>query len=620
MKHHQRRLRIGAALLTLCILLCTVPQPLGAQSAEDLSVSQIDTSGYPTVDVYVGSRTGRFSSTTPPPTVTVEELAGGKSEMHTVTGELQQRGVSVIVLVDLHRRMRGLGMPGMSRLDTAREAIRRLIDELHKIGSPNQLGILGYHRDVIEVMPLQPLQSSDAKNYVNLGAPANRLFDILPKGARTPANDPSDPHAMSALSQAVVAAAATLNARSLPGQRQVILIIGNTCDDLRPELTDRNDLNCVTPKDTQEQLNQYKVTGQLSIFGVGVGSDDPRQPLVSPENVEYGFNYTSNFTQIRELAGTSPSQSFFVLHTSDAATAQATWDTFTNQIAAPIANQGVQLKVTFQSNPDLSDGSSRTARLTIGDTQIISLPFDIQNRSLDLFVNGTTIFTSSVTLQPGQYNISASAQLGAVPITQAVSIIVPTPTPNPDQSQNDFLWWPIIVLLVILGCVALLYFFVSRRTNRPKTAPSELDPIPEAETQRVEYPLGAKLRKPYELRSIRGVDKEAPSSYEIESSPILIGSDKNEMDLYINDPSISPRHAELSKEKDQLFVTDRGSHNGTFVNQERLKKDERRALNPGDILTLGETVLALQLTRSGTRRLSDQPDQTSAPAEINTQA
>jgi hypothetical protein len=624
MKHGWFWPHIGAALLTISVLLYIVGRPAHAQRGDNLSITQIDTSRYPDVDVYVSSRDGDHSVIEPPPPITLEELAGAQTKPYTATGELQQRGVSVMVLVDLHRRMRGVGMPDLpdmpptSRLDTARAAIIKLMDGLLQAGAHNQIGVHGYHRDLIEIMPFQPLLSDEAKNYVDVSSPDNRLFDILPKHARTPTNDPTDPHAKSALSQAVVAAVAELQARSLPGQQQVILIIGSTCDDLRPELTLRNDLNCALTQDMLKQLRDYNANNQLSIVGVGVGSEDPDQPLVTPDNIEDGFNYTANFAQMRQLALALPPERFFVLHTPDPAVAPTVWDAFTNEIVRPIVKQGTQLKASFKSDPQLSDAPERTIRLTIGGAQVISLPFDVPRFTVNLFVNGMQVLDSPspIPLQPGQHTISASVQLGAAQkIKPAFDVSVPEEQPAP----FPWLLWSVIILLFVLFvlvCVLVvrMYIWANKRVKvlQPTPQKQEIVPAERRETEPVDYPLGAEPFRPYLLEYIQSQEPLPP--YAIKSALTIIGSAKNRVHLHINDPSVSDQHAKLSLEKDQLFVEALYSHNGTFVNQERLKPGDRRPLKPGDILTVGKTVLALKLTRSDTQILIEQPSQTSAPA------
>ena len=58
------------------------------------------------------------------------------------------------------------------------------------------------------------------------------------------------------------------------------------------------------------------------------------------------------------------------------------------------------------------------------------------------------------------------------------------------------------------------------------------------------------------------------------------------------DEYASARHAQLEPDLDRVWVEDLGSTNGTFVNGERISA--RRALEPGDVLRVGETELRLE--------------------------
>lgn len=70
--------------------------------------------------------------------------------------------------------------------------------------------------------------------------------------------------------------------------------------------------------------------------------------------------------------------------------------------------------------------------------------------------------------------------------------------------------------------------------------------------------------------------------------PITIGREAGN-DVAINDPQVSRRHASLTWDGRQFIIQDLGSANGTFVNGVRLTAP--RALQPGDVIGLGPTVL-----------------------------
>ena len=58
----------------------------------------------------------------------------------------------------------------------------------------------------------------------------------------------------------------------------------------------------------------------------------------------------------------------------------------------------------------------------------------------------------------------------------------------------------------------------------------------------------------------------------------------HDSDVVIDDPSISRRHAEITYSGEGYFVSDIGSKNGTFVNQDNIGKSQRRLEN-GDEIT-----------------------------------
>jgi transcriptional regulator of acetoin/glycerol metabolism len=64
-----------------------------------------------------------------------------------------------------------------------------------------------------------------------------------------------------------------------------------------------------------------------------------------------------------------------------------------------------------------------------------------------------------------------------------------------------------------------------------------------------------------------------------------------EQTIYITDPALSRKHASLELQTEKAWVEDLKSHNGTFVNGQRLR--ERRAVGPGDIIRCGNTLLTI---------------------------
>jgi len=84
--------------------------------------------------------------------------------------------------------------------------------------------------------------------------------------------------------------------------------------------------------------------------------------------------------------------------------------------------------------------------------------------------------------------------------------------------------------------------------------------------------------------------KEGPQrgeSYPLEGVELVIGREPG-VEIQIDSPGVSRRHARLSLQSDQYYLQDLGSSNGTFLNGERLQQS--RSLKHGDQIKLGRTV------------------------------
>jgi len=68
------------------------------------------------------------------------------------------------------------------------------------------------------------------------------------------------------------------------------------------------------------------------------------------------------------------------------------------------------------------------------------------------------------------------------------------------------------------------------------------------------------------------------------------------VEISLEDPTISRRHAMLTWEQDDCFASDLGSGNGTYVNGERI--DEPTRLRDGDIVEVGSTVAEFNADRA----------------------
>ncbi len=66
--------------------------------------------------------------------------------------------------------------------------------------------------------------------------------------------------------------------------------------------------------------------------------------------------------------------------------------------------------------------------------------------------------------------------------------------------------------------------------------------------------------------------------------------------LVVNDPQASSHHAQIGPDAQGYLLTDIGSTNGTFVNEQRLVPHSPRLLNSGDVIRVGSTNFTYEIT------------------------
>ena len=81
---------------------------------------------------------------------------------------------------------------------------------------------------------------------------------------------------------------------------------------------------------------------------------------------------------------------------------------------------------------------------------------------------------------------------------------------------------------------------------------------------------------------------KAGSRFALDAPVVKIGRHPDS-DIFLDDITVSRRHAEISHDGDRFVVRDVGSLNGTYVNRERV---EDRELHDGDELQVGKYKLA----------------------------
>lgn len=74
---------------------------------------------------------------------------------------------------------------------------------------------------------------------------------------------------------------------------------------------------------------------------------------------------------------------------------------------------------------------------------------------------------------------------------------------------------------------------------------------------------------------------------------LIIGRDSRTCDLYMDDPSISRRHARLFYQQGSLWIEDLGSSNGTLSNGRQIKSSEPVELSTNGSVTFGSVELSI---------------------------
>lgn len=75
-------------------------------------------------------------------------------------------------------------------------------------------------------------------------------------------------------------------------------------------------------------------------------------------------------------------------------------------------------------------------------------------------------------------------------------------------------------------------------------------------------------------------------------SKITIGRDKSN-DIVLNNPLISRFHGVIQKIKEDFYIHDLESSNGTFVNGKRVPKGKYLKIKASDIIEIGKTKLKI---------------------------
>ena len=148
-----------------------------------------------------------------------------------------------------------------------------------------------------------------------------------------------------------------------------------------------------------------------------------------------------------------------------------------------------------------------------------------------------------------------------------------------------------LLILKVLFLV-LLYLFIwriVRSASKDVRLPQESFILRPGEAQAAGLAQAPSPIQTGRLVVLKSPALEEGTTYELDSAPLTIGrGGQNDVPLE-EDEFTSARHARFEPRRDGVWVQDRGSTNGTFVNGTQI--DRPRRLAPGDVVRVGETDL-----------------------------
>ena len=144
--------------------------------------------------------------------------------------------------------------------------------------------------------------------------------------------------------------------------------------------------------------------------------------------------------------------------------------------------------------------------------------------------------------------------------------ILPLTPPNAGPTLPP---WMLMLLAILAALMLLATFRRFRRGTAPKRTTSR--------TSSRAWKAALQIKH----------GPQAGKSFPLKKLPTIIGRDPQN-DIYIDDPHISDRHAQIYSERNAYYLRDLGG--GTFINGHPIKSSTA-ALHPGDVVRLGKSVL-----------------------------
>ncbi len=595
------KLRVGLVILVLLTLSSTLivsaQTGLGA-----LSITLMETDDFPTVDVYlsVNDLDGNPASGLEPGAFTLKE---NDVPIPNFDLETTEHPMLIGVVIDSAISF-NTWEDGASRVDHAKEASMQLVAPKHKRlepedevavfafqnGTPQRLQDFSYDHNLVIDQGIREV-STEGNRYT-------ALFDIV--------------------RQAIEETATRKGAR-----RRALLVFSDGIDE-----TSASDVDAVI-KTAQE--------AHLLIYTVGMGG------RMAPDSERSSF--------LRRLADETDGQ--YMWYRPGRQGEEEEMEGFLDQIAAQRA--GYLLSYTskqYQGEPQIYL-TAQHGSTSVEDTAAFEVPPQPPRITIDNLDNGEVVI-GTVTIQPAisraqrdidrveyyldedlvhtsraapwtfEWNAEEYAdshtdatrhtlkavvcdigdQCNETTMTLGARLPAPTPTPSPvptSASTSNTMVMGIAIgsLVIALGALVTMIIFIQR--GDIKSVGGVVSEV-RRRTQVWRRRTGIFSGEEPEAQTAKLTvisDNSQGEIFPLQDSVIYLGREEDRADIALYwDHHVSGRHAKISQEGDQFYIWDMNSTNGTWVNEERVRRslseglelEEARALYNGDIIRLGPNV------------------------------
>jgi hypothetical protein len=174
----------------------------------------------------------------------------------------------------------------------------------------------------------------------------------------------------------------------------------------------------------------------------------------------------------------------------------------------------------------------------------------------------TVDFENLPELSPGKVELKLIVESGTQKLELPVTF---------DFAGKPSTWWIWLVSGIIVAVLAVFLLLQLKKQHVP-TGKKVVEKPPED----IHYLAWISLAED-EDRQLR-----------IRKNKVLIGTDPNS-DFYVDDPTVSVRHAQIIEKADGFYIQDAESVLGTFLNKKRVLDPQK--LSDGDIIRVGDTDL-----------------------------